>query len=499
MARDRDAIIQSLKRYFSITELVCPDVYKRFNERAWQFFTTDALYGLLLLRETILCRPMYLNNYKKGITQRGLRCNLCALVKGKATVYLSQHCFDQETEILTDNGWRKYNTISDDDMVFSYNLNTSEIELKPIGPITTQEYSGPMYHFSSLNIDVLATSQHRMVTRQKSVKYVRVRPDKPISEKWQRYLDSKKGGDKWHIETAEQIANRRVQMLCAAKSHGDKECDLTLWKLALATIADGYFSYQRGTPAIGFHVKKERKCKAIEDVLTEIGSPITKSLDKNGAWNYYVRSAYAKQVLDIIGPNKRIPIQVLRFSGDTLRELVHYYAQYDGCVPKRENDRHFSISSTSRWNIDMLQTMCALSGMRSQINVIPAHEYNINGTVGQSKEAYNITINPDLYESRVDKRHFSVEDYSGIVWCVSNENGTVVTRRNGLITIQGNCFGNAFDFTVDGMTAEQARQEIKKKAHLFPCQIRLEKDKSWVHIDFLSMYGITSKVYEFNG
>ena len=79
MTPEKDAIIKSLKKYFQITELVCPDVYKRFNERAWQFFTTDALYGLLLLREAILCRPMYLNNYKKGITQRGLRCNLCAL------------------------------------------------------------------------------------------------------------------------------------------------------------------------------------------------------------------------------------------------------------------------------------------------------------------------------------------------------------------------------------------------------------------------------------
>ena len=102
MTRDRDAIIQSLKRYFSVTELVCPDVYKRFNERSWQFFTTNALYGLLLLRETILCRPMYLNNYKKGITQRGLRCNLCALVKGRATVYLTQHGFGNAWDFLVE-------------------------------------------------------------------------------------------------------------------------------------------------------------------------------------------------------------------------------------------------------------------------------------------------------------------------------------------------------------------------------------------------------------
>ena len=69
MTPEKEAIIRSLKKYFQITELVCPDVYKRFNERAWQFFTIDALYGLLLLRETILCRPMYLNNYKKGINR----------------------------------------------------------------------------------------------------------------------------------------------------------------------------------------------------------------------------------------------------------------------------------------------------------------------------------------------------------------------------------------------------------------------------------------------
>lgn len=102
MTQEKEAIIKSLKKYFQITELVCPDVYKRFNERAWQFFTTDALYGLLLLRETILCRPMYLNNYKKGITQRGLRCNLCALVKGRATVYLTQHSFGNAWDFLVE-------------------------------------------------------------------------------------------------------------------------------------------------------------------------------------------------------------------------------------------------------------------------------------------------------------------------------------------------------------------------------------------------------------
>ena len=120
MTPEKEAIINSLRKYFHITELVCPDVYKKFNERAWQFFTTDALYGLLLLRETILCRPMYINNYKKGRTQRGLRCNLCALVKGKATVYLTQHSFGNAWDFDVEgmNAWEARKKIKENAHLF---------------------------------------------------------------------------------------------------------------------------------------------------------------------------------------------------------------------------------------------------------------------------------------------------------------------------------------------------------------------------------------------
>lgn len=87
----REEIIASLKKYFQITEFVCPDVFQKFGERAWQFFDTEFLYCILLLRETVLCAPMYINNYKKGYTQKGLRCNRCQIVRGKAAVYLSGH------------------------------------------------------------------------------------------------------------------------------------------------------------------------------------------------------------------------------------------------------------------------------------------------------------------------------------------------------------------------------------------------------------------------
>ena len=90
---EKAAIINALKKYFDITELVCPHVYGKYGEKSWQFLDKDALYGLLLMRETIFGVPIYINSYKNGKTQRGLRCNKCELVKSKATLYLTMHGF----------------------------------------------------------------------------------------------------------------------------------------------------------------------------------------------------------------------------------------------------------------------------------------------------------------------------------------------------------------------------------------------------------------------
>lgn len=63
--------------------------------------------------------------------------------------------------------------------------------------------------------------------------------------------------------------------------------------------------------------------------------------------------------------------------------------------------------------------------------------------------------------------------------------------------LSSHILGQAGDFTVEGMTAKEARALIRANAHLLPCNIRIEKGVSWLHIDTLPQEGITAKVYEF--
>lgn len=87
---ERQEIINKLKEYFRIGELVCDHVYAKFGDKAWMFLSTELLHTLLVLRTEIINEPIVVNTV--SMKQRGLRCNMCPLVKAKTSVYMSAHC-----------------------------------------------------------------------------------------------------------------------------------------------------------------------------------------------------------------------------------------------------------------------------------------------------------------------------------------------------------------------------------------------------------------------
>lgn len=81
--------------YFGLEELICPHVYYKFGNFAWNFFDTRLIMTLDAIRDRI-GRAIFVNDWhKKGqFSQRGLRCPECQLVKDKAVageLYMSAH------------------------------------------------------------------------------------------------------------------------------------------------------------------------------------------------------------------------------------------------------------------------------------------------------------------------------------------------------------------------------------------------------------------------
>lgn len=88
----RKEIVNNSGFVFSAEELVCKHIYRKFGKSALDFLDVRLLEVLLWLRTTI-DKPIIIN--RTGANQRGMRCNLCEMVKAKTTAYLSSHVLGQ--------------------------------------------------------------------------------------------------------------------------------------------------------------------------------------------------------------------------------------------------------------------------------------------------------------------------------------------------------------------------------------------------------------------
>jgi hypothetical protein len=89
------SIYYEIKKYFDIEELVCKHIRDVHGEAAWRLFDPRLLQVLLWIRKRVN-KPIYANWYDKNLAQRGIRCNLCQLVKDKSAagkLYVSPHIF----------------------------------------------------------------------------------------------------------------------------------------------------------------------------------------------------------------------------------------------------------------------------------------------------------------------------------------------------------------------------------------------------------------------
>lgn len=72
-----------------------------------------------------------------------------------------------------------------------------------------------------------------------------------------------------------------------------------------------------------------------------------------------------------------------------------------------------------------------------------------------------------------------------------------IVRDKSRTYLSAHVLGKAGDFTVKGLTAQEARSRIRAMQHLLPYPMRMEGGVNWLHIDTLPKFGITTKLYEF--
>lgn len=77
-------------------------------------------------------------------------------------------CYSDDSEVLTNRGWKLFKDVLDDDLILSLNPNTRNIEWVEFIDRQCFSYYGEMIHFYNRSLDCLVTPEHNMVYLNKN-------------------------------------------------------------------------------------------------------------------------------------------------------------------------------------------------------------------------------------------------------------------------------------------------------------------------------------------
>ncbi len=90
-------------------------------------------------------------------------------VNGSGDVVDYMHCYDDETKILTDEGWKLFSELEDDEMVMTLNSETGEAEYQEPFEKQIYDYRGEMYKIETSEGDLVVSPEHKVYSSKKSL------------------------------------------------------------------------------------------------------------------------------------------------------------------------------------------------------------------------------------------------------------------------------------------------------------------------------------------
>ena len=350
-------------------------------------------------------------------------------------LYDPPYCYDKETELLTQNGWKFFNELTDNDVVATLNTETNELEYQNPDEIIKEKYRGKMVSFESQSISLLVTPNHKMWTKHGYYSKYKFEDAVDVVDKnnWFKKACDYKGKEKdiFRLPSVELIKSNRY----GEKHKPQKQIKMDVWLSFLGLyISEGCcknYDYQ-----ISLTQKKEHNLKLFEDVLDLLGykyyrDGVDYKIHDKQLWTHL--SKYGKS------RDKYIDKDIKNLSKRQLGILLKYLMIGDGTNIRYEKFNedagkmyHYTTNSYYTGSIRLMNDVseiCIKCG------------YGITVTP-KKKEGYEDVYNIHMLgakDFKIKKDNITiVDDFDDYIYCVSVPNKTVLVKRKGRVVWSGN-------------------------------------------------------------
>jgi len=338
-------------------------------------------------------------------------------------------CYSEDTEILTNVGWKLIKNVSLDDKVCTLDPKSLQVVYHTPDRLFKYSYDGELINFKSRFIDLLVTPNHKVYVSDN-----RKKSNRDPSTRVFELIEASEVFNVSHIHTKASngvLPNTSINY------------SIELMKLIGFFIGDGH----KETLAISFNIRKPRKIEYLKNILEKLG--YVYRIRPSGAVVVYL----SKEISDLfsmcyINKEKRIPPNLLyNCTKEELSGILDGLINADGYYKLYVNGL-YEISTTSEQLKEDLSVLAVHIGRDMMVSYVDICKHDTVWSSGKitlkenSKPCYYIRITTSSLYVRFNNNENEAKPvkikYIGEVYCLEVTNHVLMTRRNGRMVWSGN-------------------------------------------------------------
>ncbi|MDV3277384.1 MAG: hypothetical protein LYZ69_02815 [Nitrososphaerales archaeon] len=343
-------------------------------------------------------------------------------------------CYDDETEVLTNNGWKLFRDLSASDEICTLNPSTHVIEYQRPSAIVSFNHHKRLVSISNRSIDIMVTLDHNMyVESQQDAKKKRNRFKFVKARDLQSQSLIKRTGTWVGVERATftlpsvalgHYEGRQVVL----QETGPLEIPMDTWLAFFGVwLADGYASDRTGSFRIGIAQKQGYKSEKIARLLTRF------PLDFAARKGEFL--CYSKQLGSYLAQfggalEKFVPDFIKQLSPRQIATFLEWFSLGDGT--NMRNGYRIFYTSSKRLADDIQETLLKVGRLGIvKTRQRPGRRWIVDHYADASRAQYEVIERVKKANSWIDARDVTVVSYAGTVHCATVENHVMYVRRNG--------------------------------------------------------------------
>jgi thymidylate synthase ThyX len=372
-------------------------------------------------------------------------------------------CYDDETEVLTTEGWKPWPKVDGTEVFGTLNPDTNELEYQRATEVFHADYLGPMYRVRSEQVDLLVTPNHRMWIRRFDTRRAR-RGEQAFAVETARDILHKKVQyqkyAKWTGSSADRVT---IPPTCRTYQRTDRDKPATRWYPGVSFPTEpfarflGYYLAEGSLNGHQISLAQNRGpvLDKMADTIRAMGLPSYLPVTGNGCVR--TQCLPLRDWLARLGHSheKRVPAMVGDWTPSTVRLFLEAMIEGDGTTHRTFH--HRVIYTSSREMADDLQVLAIKAGWSANVRIddrTGLQRTMPNGQIFRNlRPCYVVSIltrrlmplvnhnRSSVIESRYRNEegyNDSLEYYDGRIHCVKVPNGLLFVRRNGKPVVSGN-------------------------------------------------------------